>query len=107
MGKGLLVGRTFTFGTHTQDTQHDVSPYSSIYADFKRIPMSVAPTPTSLLVKFDDLYLINHLTFQLPSTTGYVIHISKDNKNWNKLINYTKYKCDGEQRLCVPKQAAR
>ena len=67
--------------------------------------MSVAPT--SLLVKFDDLYLINHLTFQLPSTTGYVIHISKDNKNWNKLIDYTKYKCDGEQRLCVPKQAAR
>ena len=49
---------------------------------------------------FEEYVAINHIKFVLGEEyCPYVVEISKDNKEWDRIIDYSNYPCDGLQML--------
>ena len=88
-----------TWGIKVAGNHFDLSEGSVGYGTRIRQP------PTSVLIKFEDVYLVNHISLQLLAPVSYSIQISNDNKQWRKLFDYTNFTCSGEQQLYFPKQA--
>jgi len=66
--------------------------------------------PTSIVIDLSQVYLVNNITLELvKSRSNYTIHVSRDNKTWRPLIDYSTIKtiCTGMQVLWFPKQAVR
>jgi len=55
------------------------------------------------------VYLVNNITLELEkSRSQYTIQVSRDNKTWRQLIDYSRLMaCTGRQVLWFPKQAVR
>ena len=76
---------------------------------------------TSIIFKFDNLYLINHLQFDgLPEVKGesdfskelrnpflYVVDVSSDSVHWERVIDHSVCKCYHSQDLYFPCVAVR
>jgi len=64
---------------------------------------------TSIIIKLKRVYLVNNITLELKnSSSQYTIQVSRDNKTWRQLIDYSRLMtCTGMQVLWFPKQAVR
>ena len=62
----------------------------------------------AIIIKLEKVYLVNNITLHLlASVSEYTIHVSRDNKTWRQLIDYSKQACTRMQVLWFPKQAVR
>ena len=91
-----------TIGVRVRGKHFDLSESSSTgYSTHIRQP------PTSIIVKFPDIYLVNLITLQLLTPVMYTVQVSINNNQWRMLFDYSKFMCTGEQQLYFPKQAVR
>jgi len=69
----------------------------------------LSQAPTSIIIKLKRVYLVNNITLELvQSSSQYTIQVSRDNKTWRQLIDYSRLMtCTGMQVLWFPKQAVR
>jgi len=64
--------------------------------------------PTSIIINLNGVYLVNNITLELVGFNSmYTVHVSRDNKTWRQLIDYSKTICTRMQVLWFPKQAVR
>ena len=68
----------------------------------------ISQPPTSVIINLNGVYLVNNITLELGGFNSmYTIHVSRDNKTWRQLIDYSKIICTRKQVLWFPKQAVR
>ena len=81
---------------------HSLQPSGSGSSSYK--------VPTSIVIDLSQVYLVNNIALELvKSRSDYIIYVSRDNKTWRPLIDYSTIKkiCTGVQALWFPKQAVR
>uniref|UniRef100_A0A7E4VI77 BTB domain-containing protein n=1 Tax=Panagrellus redivivus TaxID=6233 RepID=A0A7E4VI77_PANRE len=87
---------------------------SNEYATFFQAPSSttfkhaIGKTNKSITIDLDSLCMLNYLEFYIAyGDLSYCIDVSKDNINWTRIIDYSKYVCRSLQRLYFKKQVLR
>ena len=70
----------------------------------------IPESPTSIIIDLSRVYLVNNIVLELMKlSTQYTIQVSRDNRTWSQLIDYSIVKiiCYSRQVLWFPKQAVR
>lgn len=73
-------------------------------------PSGTPQSPTSIVIDLNRVYLVNNITLEIVGVSSpYTIQVSRDNKTWSQLIDYSIIKmiCSSRQILWFPKQAVR
>ena len=83
------------------------SRYNRSRGRYEVVTTQPSQAPTSIIIDLSKVYLVNNIVLELErSGSPYTIQVSRDNRTWRQLIDYSMM-CSCRQVLWFPKQAVR